>query len=94
MKKVILYLALAMTCCGPAVLLAEETGTKVTQKDECLLISKNCENQMLSIQQKMRRLQSEISKGKRVYTTDELKRLDEKLQEVQKMLDVMVEGGS
>ena len=97
MRKMIVYLALGMTCCGVAAVHAEEKSTSspmtAAQKDECLLISKNCENQVLSIQQKMRRLQTEIKKGTRVYTPDELRRLDEKLQDVQKTLDVMLEGG-
>lgn len=97
MKKMIVYLALGMTCCGVVAVHAEEKRTSssmtAAQKDECLLISKNCENQVLSIQQKMRRLQTEIRKGTRVYTPDELRRLDEKLQDVQKTLDVMLEGG-
>lgn len=98
MRKMIVYLALGATCCGMATVHAEEMKSSstapATQKDECLLISKNCENQVLSIQEKMRRLQAEIKKGNRVYTPDELRRLDEKLQDVQKTLDVMLKGGS
>ncbi|MBT1073337.1 hypothetical protein [Pelotalea chapellei] len=92
MKKIIVYLAMGITCCGAGMVYAESASPNVSaaQKDECILISKNCQNQVLSIQEKMKRLQTEIKKGDRVYTPDELRRLDEKLQDVQKTLDVML----
>ena len=59
-------------------------------KDECLLASKNCKDQVDSIQQKIKRLNVEIKKGKKVYTADELKVLHAKLQDVNGQLDNML----
>ena len=35
------------------------------QKDECLLIAKNCSNEALSIQQRIDKLSGEIAKGQK-----------------------------
>ncbi len=84
MKKVIIPLLVAFLTSVSVPLFAE--GMKST-KDECLLASKNCKDQVDSIQQKMVKLQTEIKKGKKVYTADELKKLKEKLQETNDLLD-------
>ncbi|MBU5635753.1 hypothetical protein KOM00_03295 [Geomonas sp. Red69] len=56
------------------------------QKDECLLASKNCMNQVDDIQQRIRKLNREIEKGTRVYTPQELKKLQDKLKEADDIL--------
>jgi hypothetical protein len=61
------------------------------QKDECLLAAQNCANQVDSIQQRMHKLQKEIKKGDKVYTAAELKALEQKLQEADKLLKTLVE---
>ena len=63
------------------------------QKDECLLASKNCKDQVDSIQQKIQRLNSEIKKGKKVYTAEELKVLHVKLVDVNSQLDDLLKPG-
>lgn len=63
------------------------------QKDECLLASKNCMNQADDIQTRIHKLTREIKKGKRVYSPQELKKLQQKLQETQDMLDTLERGG-
>ena len=60
------------------------------QKNECLLMSKDCKNEVNSIQQKIKKLNAEIKKGKKVYTADELKKLNAKLKEVEDMLNNML----
>lgn len=60
------------------------------QKDECLLILKNCEMQAESLQQKINRLNEEIAKGTRVYSPDELKKLKEKLQDANRTLELLL----
>ncbi len=60
------------------------------QKDECLLILKNCEMQAESLQQRINRLNEEIAKGTRVYSPDELKKLKEKLQDANRTLDLLL----
>ena len=64
-----------------------------TEKDECLLASKNCVNQVDDIQAKMRKLDNEIKKGTRVYTPEEMNRLREKLRETQELLKSMEKPG-
>jgi hypothetical protein len=64
------------------------------ERDECLLYSKNCPNAVDDIFQRMHRLDKEIRKGARVYTPDELRHLQEKLQDVNDMLyRLTAEGG-
>ena len=69
----------------------EQTATD--QKNECLLASKGCMAQADSLQQKIKKLDAEIKKGTRVYTPDELKRLNDKLKEAEGMVDVLLQGG-
>jgi hypothetical protein len=63
------------------------------QKNECLLASKGCLNQVDTLQQKIRKLNAEIQKGTRVYTPAELKRLNDKLKEAEYMVDELLQGG-
>lgn len=66
------------------------------EKDQCLLASKNCANEVDSIQKKMKKLNAEIKKGKKVYSADEIKKLQGKLKEAEDMLDVLLglKGGA
>jgi hypothetical protein len=75
---------------GIGVVFADEKTNLPQKKDECLLISKNCQDQTLSIQEKIKRLQNEIQKGTRVYTPEELKRLEDKLKETETTLDLLL----
>ena len=54
-------------------------------KNECLLVAKNCPTD--SIQERIQRIQGEISKGSDVYTRDELRQLRNDLEEAQRMLE-------
>ncbi len=66
------------------------------QKDECLLASKNCASQVDSIQKKIKKLNAEIKKGDKVYSPEELKKLETKLTEANDLLDTMLglKGGN
>jgi hypothetical protein len=66
---------------------AEDDPAK--QKDECLLITRECGYSAQSIQDKIERLKEEIAKGTTVYTADELRILKQKLYEVNKVLDLL-----
>lgn len=90
MKKLIVSLVLTVACMGLGVAFAEDKGMTEVQKDECLLISKDCRNRSLSIQEKIRKLESEIQKGKKTYTAEELKKLETMLKETEKTLDLML----
>lgn len=63
------------------------------QKDECLLLAKNCPDTFDTIQQRIDKLQHEISRGTDVYTPDELQILNQKLDDASGMLRDMSEGG-
>lgn len=63
------------------------------QKDECLLVSLNCANQVDSIQQRIDRIKGEISRGSDVYTNDELKKLNRQLEDANKMMEDLSAGG-
>ena len=54
-------------------------------KNECLLVAKNCVDNVDSIQQRMGKLQHEIAKGRAVYTNDELRILNQKLDDAKRL---------
>lgn len=57
------------------------------EKDQCLLVAMNCGNQVDSIQQRIDRLQREISRGTDVYSTDELRSLENQLQDAERTME-------
>lgn len=63
------------------------------QKDECLLVAKNCGNDVDSIQERIQRIQGELAKGIDVYSFDELKQLTNELEEYRNLLDYMLTNG-
>lgn len=64
------------------------------EKDQCLLASKNCMTEVDSIQKRIKKIQTEIRKGKKVYSAEELKKLHEKLKEADEILQTLESGGS
>jgi len=62
------------------------------QKDQCLLASKNCAGQADTIQQKIKKLQAEVKKGTKVYSADEIKKLNAKLKEAEDLLDGLLKN--
>ena len=70
---------------GPSAKKVESKS--IAYKDECLLISMNCPPGGMSDQQRIDRLNREISKGRDVYTEDELRILKEKLNDANKELN-------
>ena len=89
MKKiaVILLASFAMAATVPAF--AQMTKE---EKDQCLLASKNCATEVDSLQKKIKKLQAEIKKGKKVYSADELKKLNDKLKEAEDMVDKLLQN--
>ena len=63
------------------------------QKNECLLVARNCGDQVDSIQERIQRLQGEIARGTDVYTTDELKHLNDKLEDATRTLEFIESNG-
>ncbi|HXE96781.1 MAG TPA: hypothetical protein VN642_10270 [Dongiaceae bacterium] len=54
-------------------------GVKYNQKNECLLVAKNCATESSTVRQRVMDLRKEISKGYKVYTPTELNILKEQL---------------
>ena len=92
MNRMILRLVVLVACMGLGVAFAEDKPMTSEQKDECLLISKDCRNASLTIQEKIKKLQDEIAKGEKVYTPAELKKLEDKLKEAENLLDNILSG--
>lgn len=83
MRKMAMMLAASLFMLSSVPAFAQ---TAAQQKDECLLASKNCMNQVDDIKQRIYKLNREIKKGTRVYTPQELKRLQDKLKETSDVL--------
>jgi hypothetical protein len=64
----------------------------ISQKDECLLVAKNCPDSVDTIQQRIEKLQREINKGNDVYTSEELRILKQKLDDANYELNTLIEG--
>jgi peptidoglycan hydrolase CwlO-like protein len=85
MKRIaILIMAVFMMSVTVPAFAAEMTKA---EKDQCLLASKECKNETDAIQQKIKKLNAEIKKGKKAYSADEIKKLNDKLKEAQAILD-------
>ena len=87
MKKaaVMILAAFALTATVPAF-----AQMSKEEKDQCLLASKNCSTEVSSIQTKIKKLNAEIKKGKKVYTAEEIKKLEDKLKEADDLLSEML----
>ena len=64
-----------------------------SDKDECLLVARNCSDDVLIVNQRIDRLNAEINKGTAVYTNEELGVLQQKLDAAYKVLEIMKDEG-
>jgi len=87
-KAAVMVLAAFMMSAAVPAFAAEMTKE---EKDQCLLASKGCKGEVDSIQKKIKKLQAEIKKGTKVYSAEEIKKLQSKLDEADKMLDTLLE---
>ena len=69
----------------------EASDQQNQQKNECLLLGKNCGHTVISIQDKIEMLNEEIAKGRAVYTSQELDILQKKLDDFNMTLDFLLE---
>ena len=96
MKRIATTIAVltAATLLSTMPVMAEE-GTSGTQKDECLLMSQNCRGgDVDSIMHRIDRINHEISKGTSVYTQDELRQLNSRLNDANELLRSLQAGGA
>lgn len=91
MKATIVMLMIVCMAATQVPAMAAETPTS-GDKDMCLLYLEKCASQVMTIQEKIEKLKTEIDKGTKVYTPSELERLKAKLDEAEKMLDHLLYG--
>ena len=87
MKKIAVVLMAAFMMSATLPIMAAEMTKE--EKDQCLLASKGCMNEVDTIQKKIKKLQAEIKKGKKVYSADEIKKLQDKLKEAEDIVDTL-----
>jgi uncharacterized protein YlxW (UPF0749 family) len=92
MKKVAMFVMAVVSFVAVSVI-SSSPPVFAAQKDECLLVSKNCKDEVDSMQQKIKKLNAEIKKGTKVYTAEELKILHTKLKEVNAQMDALMKPG-
>ena len=92
MKKVLIAVLTAFVLSATTMAFAADAPV-AGSKDECLLASKGCMHEVDSIQQKLKKINTEIKKGKKVYSAEELKKLDQKLKEANEILNSLEKPG-
>ncbi|MBI1922008.1 MAG: hypothetical protein HYS23_13105 [Geobacter sp.] len=85
-RAIIVIAALMAAVAVPVV--AQQTNE---EKVICQLAAKNCLNQVDVLQKRVKKLNAEIKKGSKTYSAEDMKKLEQKLQETQELLD-KVEG--
>ena len=90
MRKMSILLVAAMFTLSAAPAFSAMTQT---EKDECMLATKNCTDQVDDIYKRMHRLDKEIRKGTKVYTPAEFRKLQDKLAETEQLLKTMERPG-
>ena len=88
-RMMLTTLALAAGMAGSILPAFPGDDDAARQKDQCVLIARECGSSVQSIQDKIERLQGEIAKGTAVYTPDDLNLLKQRLDEVNKVLDML-----
>ena len=91
---IISIVAASLLISAMPILAADKLLGQEAQKDECLLVVRNCTDSVDSIQQRIDKLNTEISKGTAVYSNEELGVLNSKRDDALRMLDAIMEGGS
>lgn len=76
MKRILMMAVLALVTMTVSPVFAADGG-----KDECLLESQKCKDQVDTLQQKIKKLNEAVKKGKATYSPEELKKLQQKLQD-------------
>lgn len=89
MKKIAVMILAAFSMAAAVPVFAAEMDKET--KDQCLLASKGCAHETKTIQQKIKALDVEIKKGKKVYSADEIKKLEIKLKEANELLDNLLQ---
>ncbi len=83
-KAIAITGVLTMVAVVPVI--AQQTNE---EKVICELAAKNCLNKVEILQKRVKKLKAEIKKGSAKYSAEDLKKLDQKLNETQELLDTM-----
>jgi len=86
MRKIVLVLMAVFTMSAALPVYAANSTMTKEEKDQCLLYSKECGTQVDDLQKRIRKLNEEIQKGERVYSPQELNKLNQKLKEASDIL--------
>lgn len=72
---------------------AGESDQQQMQKDECLLASQHCRDNVDTVQERIQRLDREIGKGNSVYTDQEIRQLQWQRDDMIELMRTLVQGG-
>jgi hypothetical protein len=81
MRAIVVLAALMMTAAVPAF--ADQASQ---EQVICNLASKNCQSTAVSLEKRIKKMNAEMKKGK-VYSTEDVQKLEQKLKEAQDILD-------
>ena len=84
MKKHIIIALAVLTMSASVAALAQQTNQ---EKVICELAAQNCLNKSEILQKRIKKLNNEIKQGTRSYSAEDLKKLEQKLQETKDILD-------
>jgi len=88
MKKIVLMISAALLVSASMPAFSDQTPE---EKVICNLAAQNCLNKADVLQKRVKKLQTEVKKGTKKYSAEDLKKLEQKLQETQDLLD-KIEG--
>ncbi|MDR3579979.1 MAG: hypothetical protein P4L44_08465 [Oryzomonas sp.] len=91
MKRYAMAAVTALMVSASFPVFAEEPASNAENaKDECVLAAKNCRDAVDSLQQSIAKLNREIARGNKVYSPEDLRRLNEKLNEANDLMSKML----
>ena len=86
MKKIVLMISAALLVSASMPAFSDQTPE---EKVICNLAAQNCLNKADVLQKRVKKLKAEVNKGTKKYSAEDLKKLEQKLQETQDLLDKM-----
>jgi septal ring factor EnvC (AmiA/AmiB activator) len=93
MKKILVILMAMGLFSAMPVLAADHTGMKMDSHEGMTMQTsegvRECALQAETIQQKIKRIQTEINSGSKKYSANDLKKLEDKLKETNELLKTM-----
>ena len=88
MKKNVIMIIAALTLSASMPAYSQETHQ---EEVSCELAAKNCLNRVDILEKRIKKLNAEVKKGTKTYSAEDLKKIEQKLQETKDLLD-KIEG--